>query len=218
MFDSDQSPIKITSSAYMRWDRDVPSLEILIPLNKPTETAFFIIPDNASITITNKKGDSGSPCRKPREQSNSLVGDPFTNTDALADCKVAITHPLHLLGNFIWAIIESKKAQFTESYALFISTLKYIPFLLFFFAQLRISLSTNGPSIMFLPAKNADWCSEIKFPRIPLIRFTSTLEIILLTTPIRLIGLKLAGLTGSLIFGMRAINEEVQLLLSEPSS
>ncbi|KAJ0857458.1 hypothetical protein HanRHA438_Chr13g0590401 [Helianthus annuus] len=65
------------------------------------ELASFIIPVNASIAITNKKGDRGSPCRRPREHSNSIVGEPFTNTDALADAKVAMTHFLHCAGKFI---------------------------------------------------------------------------------------------------------------------
>ncbi|KAJ0934745.1 hypothetical protein HanRHA438_Chr03g0111061 [Helianthus annuus] len=63
------------------------------------------MPESASITITNKKGDSGSPCRSPREHTNSLVGDPFTKTEAFAEYRVAITHVRHLLGKFICAKI-----------------------------------------------------------------------------------------------------------------
>ncbi|KAJ0510730.1 hypothetical protein HanIR_Chr11g0544051 [Helianthus annuus] len=63
--------------------------------------AFFIMPVRASIAMTNKNGESGSPCLRPREQTISIVGDPFTNTEALAEWGVAMTHLRHFTGKFI---------------------------------------------------------------------------------------------------------------------
>jgi hypothetical protein len=47
------------------------------PDNRPLSTAAYVIRLNTSITITNKSGDKGSPCRRPRELRKNPEGDPF---------------------------------------------------------------------------------------------------------------------------------------------
>jgi hypothetical protein len=42
------------------------------PDNRPLSTAAYVIRLNTSITITNKSGDKGSPCRRPRELRNFI--------------------------------------------------------------------------------------------------------------------------------------------------
>lgn len=75
--------------------------------------AFFLATLSPSIAIMNKNDESGSPCRTPREimnknsesQSlcrtpqeieNSLIGEPFTSTDAQKEER----HPLICFRHF----------------------------------------------------------------------------------------------------------------------
>ena len=61
-----------------------------------------------SIAIIKRNGDSGSPCLTPLESGNSMVGEPFTKTEAQAEAKQPETHDLHLHPNPIFSIIESR--------------------------------------------------------------------------------------------------------------
>ncbi|KAJ0536562.1 hypothetical protein HanIR_Chr09g0443001 [Helianthus annuus] len=61
MLFSPHSPIKTTSSAYIRWVNTGPLFGRLIPEMLPIEAAFFIKPDKASIAIMKINGDNASP-------------------------------------------------------------------------------------------------------------------------------------------------------------
>ncbi|KAJ0726119.1 hypothetical protein HanPI659440_Chr12g0466641 [Helianthus annuus] len=84
-------------------------------------------------------------------------------------------------------------------------------FRLTFFAHPTISFITKGPSIIFLPETKADWELEITLFKTFFIRFASTFEMILLTTPIKEIGLKSEKVIGSVTLGMSDMKDELHV-------
>ncbi|KAJ0558705.1 hypothetical protein HanIR_Chr07g0339371 [Helianthus annuus] len=103
-----------------------------------------------------RKGAMGSPCRSPCLIGNSLVGEPFTMTEALPEFKRPRIHWRCLSGNPKVFKTVRRKFQFNVSYAFSKSTLKTISFFFDFFAQDMISLIMRDPSVMFRPPTKAD--------------------------------------------------------------
>jgi len=103
------SPIKSVSSANCKWDTttefDVPTPYPLYKLFSTTECIKTFSP---SATNKNKKGERGSPWRRPRCKGNSYVGLPFTIIEAVAVLTHYFIHFLHNTGNAILFITVSK--------------------------------------------------------------------------------------------------------------
>jgi hypothetical protein len=78
------------------------------------------------------------------------------------------------------------------------------------------SLRISGPSRAFRPAKNVDCSFEISFGSTLFNLFASSLDIILLMHPIRLIGRKSDNTEGCGVFGIRAINDDMHPRVMNP--
>nr|ABD28721.2 hypothetical protein MtrDRAFT_AC149206g36v2 [Medicago truncatula] len=57
-----------------------------------------------SATMKKRKGKIGSPCHNPLSNLNSLIGHPFTRTDAEAAVKHSMIHFHQRVGKFILII------------------------------------------------------------------------------------------------------------------
>ena len=155
--------VKMTvSSAYCRCEILGPFLQISIPDHKLCSVALLIIRFKTSAANTNRNGDNGSPCRNPRWSLNGEDGEPFINTEATADEIHFDIHNLHCGGKPIWVRTHSKKAQETQSKALWKSNLRTTAFDFLRLHESRSSPAIRALSSICLPFMNADWWDPTK--------------------------------------------------------
>ena len=76
---------RTVSSANCKWDMMGPFLQAAIPAQRCFSVAFFIKRFKTSTTNTKRKGDKGSPWRRPLRSLKGFVGVPFNKIDAAAE-------------------------------------------------------------------------------------------------------------------------------------
>ncbi|KAM0016882.1 hypothetical protein Hdeb2414_s0028g00701721 [Helianthus debilis subsp. tardiflorus] len=103
----------------------------------------------------NRDGERGSTCLRPLLKANSSVGEPLTKTEPLPDFRQPAIQLTQVLGNPIQSRTFNRNFQFKVLYALAKSTFKIKTFFLAFFAQDTTSLTTRGPSKIFLSPTKA---------------------------------------------------------------
>lgn len=97
---------KRVSSANWRWEiGGAPSLTKK-PANSPLSSNFLVNLLSASVTIMNRKEESGSPCRRPLELWKKPVGEPFTRPYGVRGTMPSVVihtfiHFLHFTPNSI---------------------------------------------------------------------------------------------------------------------
>lgn len=85
----------MVSSAYCRWVRLNPPLDVSIPFQRRSSVARWINKFNGSTVKSKRKGERGSPYLSPRCRSKVAVGEPFISTEAEAVITHDLIHPLH---------------------------------------------------------------------------------------------------------------------------
>jgi len=112
----------------------------------------------------NKKGERGSPWRRPRSIGNSYVGLPLTRTDDVAVPTHSKIHFRQRVGKFIFIITSSRYFKSTESYAFSKSTLNIISSLSRRLTSSTTSLAIKIPSKICFSWIKDDWVSETTLP------------------------------------------------------
>ena len=103
----DASQNRIVSSANKRWEICKPPLALGLawnPLRKSPSSVLLNNLLNTSITNKNKRGDKGSPWRRPRELAKKPAGDPLISTEKWTVVIQAFIHLPHFSPNPILSI------------------------------------------------------------------------------------------------------------------
>lgn len=157
----------------------------------------------------NSKVDIGLPWCRPRSIENSLIGLPFIYTDCLEVDIISLIQRIYLLPNPMISKVYSKNCQFTISNAFSKSNLRISPLECLYCKLYVTSLVIKIQSATYLPFTNAVYSSAISFGSNNLILFARILRIIFIEVFIRLIRRKSDRWMRFVIFGTRAMKEEL---------
>ncbi|GJZ29578.1 hypothetical protein Tco_0574225 [Tanacetum coccineum] len=124
-----------TSSAKNKWLRIISDDPMFMPRIRPLRIESERVTWRPSIMMTNKKGDRGSSCLKPRLTLNSEVGLPLTKIEVRDDSRQALIYDLQVRPNPRLHNMKSRYLQLTESKAFSNSTLKSNIFFFLFLYQ-----------------------------------------------------------------------------------
>lgn len=151
---------KIVSSANWRWL----ICKLLRPIVKPWMWELFYalvkIRLRQSATRMKKKGESGSPCRRPLEARIFPRSLPLIMMEKFGEETQPRIHLLHLSPNPLAFKIKSRKSQSNISNAFSTSNLRTTPFWFFWNLSSVISFAMSEASRICLPATNAVCCSK----------------------------------------------------------
>lgn len=161
----DAFPKRSRSSAKNKWEIYGLFCEVFNGFHRPWVTTSEIRCPNTSIQRTNKYGDKGSPCLKPRFGWNSLSCFPFYNTVRVVEDMHERINPVRCVLNSAARMTSWRKGHAILSYAFSKST--WSPchlFSLFFFpTNESFCCAITILSIGCRPGTKLACCSPVSF-------------------------------------------------------